>query len=170
MFRRVLDPYSIIHVQTWESQPAPSSKVQGAWAVTWPEETGGVVSGPADIICTGPTDWFVIGNGPDSAALLTQLDKAFEGSSFRATNVSQGLVRIEIDGPRARDLLTKGCGLDLHPSRFPPGRCARTRFAGIPVIVRCIRESTFECMVASSYADYLLSWLNDVALEYGTPS
>jgi len=91
---------------------------------------------------------------------------AFDGSAFRATNVSDALARIEINGPEVRNLLAKGCSLDLHPPRFAPGRCARTRFAGMPVIVCCRGASKFECIVTISYVDYLLSWLADATLEF----
>jgi sarcosine oxidase subunit gamma len=166
MLNRVLDPCSIIRVQTWECEAAAPLKVEQMLGVAWPKETGTVARGHADIICTGPTDWLVIASDPDTNALLQQFDEAFQGSAFRTANVSQALARVEIDGPEARVLLNKGCALDLHPPHFPPGRCARTRFAGMPVIVRCTQESTFECIVASSYRDYLVSWFADAAIEF----
>jgi sarcosine oxidase subunit gamma len=168
MRSRVLDPCSIIRVQTWDSEAAASSKVEEALGIAWPNETGAIASGPADIICTGPTDWLVIAADNEATALLQRLGEAFEGSAFRATNMSQALARIEIDGPNARVLLSKGCALDLHPPRFLPGRCARTRFAGMPVIVCCTQPSTFECIVTLSYSEYLISWLADAALELAT--
>jgi sarcosine oxidase subunit gamma len=166
LLKGLLDPRSIIRVQTWDSQAAAPSTVEQALGIAWPHETGACLSGRVDIICTGPADWLVIVPDPDGAELLQQLDEAFMGSPFRATNVSQALARIEIDGPDARVLLAKGCSLDLYPSCFPPGRCARTRFAGMPIIVRCIQQFTFECIVTSSYADYLRSWLTDAAMEF----
>ena len=166
MLRSLLDPCSIIRVQTWDSQAVAPSKVEETLGIAWPQKTGTVARGRADILCTGPTDWLVVAADLDAGALVHRLDEAFEGSEFRATDVSQALARIEIDGPDARVLLSKGCSLDLHPSRFPPGRCARTRFAGMPVIVRCMKESTFECVVTSSYADYLRSWLTDATMEF----
>ena len=166
MLKALLDPCSIVRVQTWDSRAAAPSTVEQALRLAWPKETGACLSGRADVICTGPTDWLVIAPDPDGAELLLLLDEAFMGSPFRATNVSQALSRIEIDGPDARALLAKGCSLDLHPSRFPPGRCARTRFAGMPVIVRCIQQFAFECIVTSSYADYLRAWLTDAATEF----
>jgi sarcosine oxidase subunit gamma len=166
MRNRVLDSCSILRVQTWDAAIAAPASVEQVLGISWPRETGAVVHGRADIICTGPAEWWVICSDPHPAALLGQLEDAFAGSSFRATNVSEALVRIEVEGPQARMLLAKGCALDLHPSCFPAGRCARTRFAGMPVIVCCTQEATFECIVASSYRDYLISWLVDAAKEF----
>jgi sarcosine oxidase subunit gamma len=166
MLKSLLDPCTMIRVQTWDLQAAAPSKAEQVLEITWPKETGVVGNGRVDMVCSGPTDWLVIADDPDAAALLRRLDEAFEGSVFRATNASQALARIEIDGPEARELLAKGCALDLHPSRFPPGCCARTRVAGMPVIVWCTQSSTFECIVTMSYAEYLISWLTDAALEF----
>ena len=167
MLKPVPDPCSIIRVQTWDCGAA-APKVEQVVGIPWPREAGTVANGRADIICSGPADWLVISRDPDATALLQQLEEALEESSFRATNVSSALACIEVESPEVRALLAKGCALDLHPSRFPPGRCARTRFAGMPVIVRCTLNSTFQCIVASSYRDYLVSWLTDASREFST--
>ena len=172
MLSRVLEPCGIIRVQTWDSKltglpkPAGLAKAEQALGATWPELVGATANGHADILCTGPTDWLVIAPDPDITGLLHGLGEAFEGSSFRATNASHALTRLAIEHSEARVLLAKGTALDLDPTCFPPGRCARTRFADIPVIVRCKRMSAFELIVASSYHEYLISWLNDAAREF----
>jgi sarcosine oxidase, subunit gamma len=158
---------SISRVQTWDSTASVPLDVERALDVAWPTEVGTVTcASAADILCTGPTDWLVIATNEDLPGLREQLAAAFQGNPFRATDVSIALARIEINGPDSRDVLAKGCSLDLHPSRFPPGRCARTRFAAMPVVVRCTQANEFDCIVARSYRDYLLSWLEDAALEF----
>jgi sarcosine oxidase subunit gamma len=168
MHKSWVDPGSIVRVQTWDATAAAPSAIEQALGVAWPRETSAVAVGRADIICVGPTDWLVVASSADMerATLLQSLDVAFEGSAFRATNLSQALACIEICGTETRELLAKGCALDLHPSVFPPGRSARTRFASMPVIVRCIAPSTFHCIVSLSYRDYLHSWLLDAAVEF----
>jgi sarcosine oxidase subunit gamma len=166
MRSRVLDPCSFIRVQTWDSQAIVSAEIEQTLGTVWPKQVGAVASSRADILCIGPTDWLVTSSDPDPTALFQQLDEAFEGTTFRATNVSQALARVELHGSEVRTLLLKGCSLDLDPSHFPPGRCARTRFASLPVILRCTELATFQCIVTSSYRDYLLSWLTDAAEEF----
>jgi sarcosine oxidase, subunit gamma len=167
MLKQLFDPCSIVRVQTWDSEAATPSAVDEVLGVTWPKKTGVVVSGRADVICVGPTDWLVVAADRHAAEWLQRLEGEFHGSStFRATDMSHALARIQLDGPEVRDLLAKGCSLDLYPPLFPPGRSARTRFAGMPVIVRCEQPSTFECIVSRSYADYLLCWLADASVEF----
>lgn len=157
---------TLIRVQSWEANERAPERVEQALGVVWPRVTGSMVRGRADIFCIGPTDWLVIARDRDATAVLKRLDTAFEGSALRATDVSSALRRIQIEGAHARELLAKGCGLDVHPQAFPPGRCARTRLAGMPVIVLCVEESILECIVTSSYGDYLLAWLTDADTEF----
>jgi sarcosine oxidase, subunit gamma len=162
----LLAPCSIVRVQSWDSEALAPRAVEGVLRIAWPEKTGAVARGRADILCIGPTDWLVVAPNPEAAPLLQRLEAAFVGSTFRTTNVSQALARIQIDGPEVRDLLAKGCFVDLQPPLFPPGHSARTRFAGMPVILHCTGADTFECIVASSFLEYLVSWLTDAALEF----
>jgi sarcosine oxidase subunit gamma len=170
MRKSLLDPCSIIRIQTWDSAAIAPAAVTEVFGVAWPQKTGTVVSGRVDIICVGPTDWLVLAADPDASPWLQRLDALFQRSTFRATDVSQTQIRIRIEGPDVRDLLTKGCALDLHPPLFPAGRSARTRFAGMPVIVRCTGTSSFELVVTQSYVDFLLAWLEDAELEFESPA
>ena len=166
MRSHLLDPCTFIRVQTWNSHATLNQEVEIVLGTSWPREAGTIASGRADILCIGPSEWLVTATDSDARVLHRQLEDAFGGSAFRATNISHALVRIEVQGFEVRALLLKGCALDLHPSRFLPGRCARTRFAALPAILRCTGPTNFECVVAFSYRDYLLSWLADAAEEF----
>ena len=168
MLSELLEPCSVIRVQSWDSEALAPAAVNAVLGAAWPHKTGTVVTGRAEVICVGPTDWLLLANDTEATSWLERIDAAFQGSTFRATDVSQALTRIQINGPEVRDLLAKGCSLDLHPSVFPPERAVRTRFAGMPVIVRCTGTSAFELIVTRSYTDYLLSWLADAELEFET--
>jgi len=84
------------------------------------------------------------------------------------TNVSGGQTVIVIRGVAARDVLAKGCPLDLHPRAFGVGRCAQSHLAKAAILVRVVdTPPAFEIVVRRSYADYLWLWLVDAAAEYG---
>jgi sarcosine oxidase subunit gamma len=81
--------------------------------------------------------------------------------------MTDGLTAFRLQGPLTRELLSKGCGLDLHPQSLPPGRCARTRLAQIPVVMDFLDDSSdIDLYVARSYGAYLHSWLTDAAAEW----
>jgi sarcosine oxidase subunit gamma len=83
------------------------------------------------------------------------------------TDLSAGRVVIEIAGPRARALLEKGCGLDLHPRAFTPGCCAQTLFARLSVIIDQTGVApSYRLFVRRSAARWLCDWLIDAAEEF----
>ncbi|MEU5540696.1 sarcosine oxidase subunit gamma family protein, partial [Streptomyces sp. NPDC020362] len=84
-------------------------------------------------------------------------------------DVSAQRTTILVAGPRARDLLSHGCPLDLHPRAFGPGRCAQTTLARTQVVLVARDEARagFWVLVRSSFAGYLTDWLLDAAVEYG---
>lgn len=168
MHKRVVPSSSIIRVQTWGSKPVAPAAMAQALGLSWPIGVGPVASGRADVICLSPADWLVIAVDPAATPWLPRLESVLVGTTFRATDVSQSHVRIEIGGTEVRDLLAKGCALDLHPPLFPAGTATRTRFAGVAVVVRCTGDSTFELILTQSYADFLMAWLADAELEFKT--
>jgi sarcosine oxidase, subunit gamma len=166
MLELMTDATTLIRVQSWDR----ASGVPGFLEIDCPAKVGSVASGPhGAVICTGPTDWLIVARpGP---GLAQALNEQFRGTtSFRATDLSAALGRIRIEGAYARALLSKACALDVHSGELHPDRAPRTLVAGLPVIVRCVADSGFECIAALSYAHYLVSWLTDAAQEFGEPS
>jgi sarcosine oxidase, subunit gamma len=163
MLSRLLGPASIVRVQSWDCMASPPPALDQILGTPWPRDVGAVASALADALCVGPTQWLVIGGDAGEREPGQGLRKALMGSSFRATDVSQALARIEIEGAGAREALLEGCSLDLHPDRFPMGRCATTRFASVPLVLRRRAPWTFEAIVAVSYREYLLTWIADAA-------
>ena len=176
MLKELSGSFTLIRVQTWDlGAPIPQA-LEDALALEWPTTVGVVATARANpaadhpapiaaVACLSPAEWLVIGAHSDAANLLPPLFTAIAETPFRATTVADALARIELEGQASRLLLAKGCSLDLHPSRFSAGRCARTRLAGMPIVLWCLHESAFQCIVASSYREYLIAWLADASLE-----
>lgn len=103
-----------------------------------------------DALWLGPDEWLVLGGReqeyPDAWAVV---------------DVSANRVCLELSGAGAADVLARGCALDLHPSVFPPGRCAQTLVARAQVILYRTEEHAFRLLVRPSFAGYLRAWLLD---------
>lgn len=115
----------------------------------------------------GPDEWLV--TAPEGAApdLLGRLCRALAGRQAAAIDLSASRGIVEIAGPRARWLLEKGCGLDLHPRAFGPGRCAQTLFARLPVVIEQTNAApAYRLFVRRSAARWLCEWLIDAAQEF----
>jgi len=115
----------------------------------------------------GPDEWLI--TAPDGAVpeLLSWINHAAADRRAQVTDLSASRIVIEIAGPRARALLEKGCGLDLHPRAFTPGCCAQTLFAQLPVILdQTSAMPSYRLFVRRSAARWLCDWLIDAAEEF----
>jgi len=116
----------------------------------------------------GPDEWLVVTQPDGESTIAVALEDALGDTLNSVTDLTGGQTVIGISGPRARDVLAKGCTLDLHPRAFGPGQCAQTLLAKAAVTIRQVDESpSFDLIVRRSFADYLGVWLQDAALEYG---
>jgi sarcosine oxidase subunit gamma len=110
----------------------------------------------------GPDEWLVLGppgGGPD---IVGELEAALDGSHRSVVDVSANRVAIELSGPRAKEVLSKGCALDLHARAWRPGMCVQTMVARAQVILHERSRST-GILVRPSFADYLVDWLIDAS-------
>ena len=116
----------------------------------------------------GPDEWLVVAPPGDVNEIAAALRQALSGRAAAVTEVGEARTVIAVSGPSARDVLAKGCTLDLHPREFGPGRCAQSTVGTVDVIVHQTDEvPSYELYVQRSFAEYLWLWLEDAALEYG---
>ncbi len=117
----------------------------------------------------GPDEWLVVTPPGDEARTDAGLRKAL--AEFRhaaVTDVSDGRAVIGLSGPNARDVLMKGCPLDVHPRAFKAGDCAQSTYAKALIIVHQTSDApAYDIYVERSFATYLWTWLEDAAAEYG---
>jgi sarcosine oxidase subunit gamma len=125
-----------------------------------PNTTAPVAGGTA--LWLGPDEWLVVGG--DAAAIERELHAAAGDAWVTFVDVSANRVVLALAGPCAREVLMKGCALDLHPRAFGPGRCAQTGLARAQVILECTDADAYRLYVRPSFAPYLTAWLAD-ALE-----
>ena len=112
-------------------------------------------SGPA--LPLGPDEWLVLGPSGSEADMMRRLQQELAGSREQILDLTASRTTIELAGPRAREVLEMGCGLDLHSRAFPPGRSAATLLARTGVILQ--RDEAWRIHVRRSFARYLRDWL-----------
>jgi len=132
-----------------------------------PTEPGTVArSGDLSVLWLGPDEWLIVGQ-PGAAEQVTGRLRSALGIEYASVvDVSAQRTTLHLAGPRLRDVLAQGCALDLHPSRFPVGRCAQTMLAQAPVILLPLPGDEYWLLVRASFAQYLADWLIDATSEY----
>ncbi|MEF8833587.1 MAG: sarcosine oxidase subunit gamma family protein [Halofilum sp. (in: g-proteobacteria)] len=143
--------------------------VRGVLGVDLPTEPNTVVeSGDITVFWLAPTEWFVRTAADGERDLIARLEEALAGQHIATNDVTGNFTTVELSGPHARDVLEKGCTLDLHPRAFAPGQCAQTLLSHAGILIRPTPDGHgFEIVVRRSFADYAFVWLEDAAVEYG---
>jgi sarcosine oxidase subunit gamma len=121
-----------------------------------------VASAGHRVLWLGPDEWLVI-TPEGQEAFVAQSLRGARGEAFATViELGSGQTVIEVRGRRAREVIAKGCPLDLHPRVFGPGRCAQSRLArALVTLLQVDAGPTFELIVRRSFADYLWQWLLD---------
>lgn len=124
--------------------------------------------GDTAILWLGPDEWLIVVPSGRAAKLSAALRKALMRQHTALTDVSDSRVVIGVGGSQARDVLMKGCSLDLHSRAFVAGQCAQTRLARAHMLLHQLDESpAYDVYVHRSFADYAWRWLENAAGEYG---
>lgn len=143
--------------------------VEAVLGVRPPLESGSSARrGDTYLLWLGPDEWLAVFPDERGEEVLMALRAALAPLHVAVVEVSHARVIVELSGAHARDVLQKGCHLDLHPSRFSAGHVAQSRFARCHVLLHQIDEApAYDLYVQRSFARYLWSWLEDAAAEYG---
>ncbi|GAB3684629.1 sarcosine oxidase subunit gamma [Salinisphaera aquimarina] len=165
---RELPARGILNLRGQTEQKVFTEAVSSMVALELPGPNASAVNDKLTVLGLAPDEWLLLTAAGDQADLAADLRTAF-GSTFAAvTDVSSGYATLEISGAGARELLARGCSIDLHPRVFGTGRCVQTLLAKAGVILMYADDRpVFEVMVRRSLADYLWRWLHDAARDVG---
>ena len=122
-------------------------------------------NGQRSILWLGPDEWLIVGE--EGSEVGAELTKAFSDRHVSVLGVSANRVIIELSGPGAREVLARGCSLDLHPREFATDQCAQTLLAQVQIILEQTTDApTFRIYVRPSFSRYLADWLLKAVSEF----
>jgi sarcosine oxidase, subunit gamma len=126
-----------------------------------------VVAGDRELLWLGPDEWLVLAPAGCADELAASLRTAIGAERGAVTDVSAQRTAVVLRGPGTRELLAKGCSIDLHPKVSPRGTCVQTLLAqtGVTLVVHDDTASRFLLLVRASFAVYLAGWLLDASTE-----
>jgi sarcosine oxidase subunit gamma len=149
---------------------AAAIRVEKTLGAPLPREHGETTSsGAHTAFWLGPDEWLVLSQAEEGVA-AAELRGALAADPGSVVDVSANRTTLELSGPAARQVLEKGCPLDLHPRVFGPGRAVPTTVGPIAVLLWQVDDGpTYRLLPRSSFADYLARWLIDAMNEYRGP-
>lgn len=117
-----------------------------------------------DVLWLGPDEWLVRSSAPVRAGVLEAKLAPELGECYAAAvDVGSGYTVVEIEGTRVREVLSRGCPLDLHPALFKPGQCAQSLYFKASIVLIPIAADRFELVIRRSFADYFCRIMLDAA-------
>jgi heterotetrameric sarcosine oxidase gamma subunit len=159
---------AIAQVQSRNGQEAQLAEALArALNLTLPGPGHASLTGALAAIWIQPAAWLVVEpfTGPGE---LAQRLAASAGGLAAVTDQTFGKTVLSLSGARARDVLAKGCRLDLHPRVFSPGCAGVSPLAGIScVVVQTDGTPSFDLIVPSTFAAAVFEWLETAAAEFG---
>jgi sarcosine oxidase subunit gamma len=120
-------------------------------------------------LCVRPQRWLLL--QPADAADAPERTRAWQDGCrglAAAVDVSSALSVFLLSGVPVREVLARGCRLDLHPREFRPGMAASTIMAQVPVILAALPGGML-LLSPSSTAQHLREWLEATARPFGEP-
>lgn len=117
-----------------------------------------------DLVWSGHSQWLLVSEQAGSVSQVAQ-----ELSEFAAvSDQSDARAVLRVSGDNVRDVLAKGCMIDLHPRVFQAGDTALTSIAHIGVQIWQLDDvPTYEIAVARSMAGSFWSWMQASTAEFG---
>ena len=122
---------------------------------------------PLSALWLAPDEWMLVCADGSEGDVVASLEGAVAEFHASVVDVTDARTVFRLSGAGARNLLAKGCALDLHPRAFGLGDVAQTMLAKAAVILHQTTDDAdeagpvFDIYVPRSFADYLWSWLTD---------
>ncbi|WP_415183930.1 sarcosine oxidase subunit gamma [Phaeovulum sp.] len=157
----VLPPVARLNLRVDPDDLAAASR---AFGVPIPAKVGqGAIKGGRAAYCLGPDEWLLHAPEDEQAAITAAFDTLRVTTPNSLTVISDREITIEIRGPRAAELLSVGCPLDL--ARIAPGSAKRTVFDSAQIVLLRDSKDAFRIEVWRSFFPHVHTLLQIATRE-----
>jgi sarcosine oxidase subunit gamma len=120
-------------------------------------------SGMHEIYWLRPNEWLVA-TKENIKSMSAKIDQNID---IHIIDQTGGFAQMRLEGENSRDILEKGCPLDIRSKALNPGMCAQTNLAKSNVILAQLDDSpSYNIIVRRSFANYMVEWILNAGKEY----
>jgi len=149
---------------------ATRGDVESRLGVRLPSRCGAVSDrGDLAVLWLSPDEFLLVSEERSGDELVQDLSRLVEGTADAVVDLSANRTTFVLAGASARQLLAKGCPLDLHPRTFAPGTAVTTSIGRVQVILHQVADDAYRIHPRASFADHLGRWLVDAMAEFRVP-
>jgi heterotetrameric sarcosine oxidase gamma subunit len=117
------------------------------------------------ILSVRPERWLILFPPAAPGAVAQSWAGACAGCGV-ALELSSALTALHVSGAAVREVLKRGCRLDLEPPSFPTGSAAATIIVQVPVVLAALASGVL-LLTPSSTARHFREWLAAAARPFG---
>lgn len=144
-------------ILTIQCRPDDATACSKALGMSFPPVGKSISEKGVSLLWSGPGYWTMLCRTPEEAqARLT----AAAGDLAAIVDQSDSRFILELSGKALRQVLAKGCAVDLHPRAFVAGDTAVTLFAHLNIqLWRHVHADCFGLILPRAYAGDVWHWL-----------
>lgn len=162
----IIDDHAIAHVLSANGKADDVASRLGISA----QAGQATVSADFTALPLAPGQWMLYGgHGVDgkNGGFCQSLKTKLEGAGY-VSEQSHGRLIFRLSGQNSRQVMQKGCRLDLHTAVSGSGFCAQTNMAQTGVILHQVDSTpTYDLLVYSGFAQSFYDWLVHSSAEFG---
>jgi heterotetrameric sarcosine oxidase gamma subunit len=117
------------------------------------------------VLCTRPERWLVLTTPAPPGVAFSHWSEACAGCAA-PVELSAALTVLYLAGSAVREVLARGCRLDLHPDAFTAGSAAATHMAQVSVTLAAL-PAGWLLLTPATTARHFREWLTSTAGPFG---
>ena len=118
-------------------------------------------------IWLSPDEILVLTGAGEEGELAAQITATAKGAHMAVNDITDAMTSLHLTGSSVRQMLAKGCAIDLHKDHFKAGDCAQTTLSHAGITLVALGDDEMILLCRTSFTDYVVTYLCDAALEYG---
>jgi sarcosine oxidase, subunit gamma len=154
----------IVEIAALRGRAAELQNIASGRGLPLPQLGRATVTADRLALCVRPERWLVL-NPPAAPGVSAGLWHSALAGVGAAVDLSSGLTALELTGPAAREVLARGCRLDLDAGAFPMNAAAATIVAQVSVILVAL-PSGLLLLTPASTAHHMREWLAATAKPF----
>lgn len=158
-------PVDVVEIAARRSGAGALAQAAAARGVSLPARGRITATGDGFIFSVRPERWLILGS-PAAPGALGRIWQDVSQGCGAAVDLSSALIALYVCGTAAREVLARGCRLDLDPELFAAGCAAATVIAQVPVTLAAL-PSGMLLLTPATTARHFREWLAASAKPFG---
>ena len=155
----------IVELAPFRERPQVLKALAARRGLTLPATGWSATARDTLLVSVRPERWLLLTAPAAPGAALAAWRASCTGCAA-AIELSAGLAALYLTGPAVREVLARGCRLDLHPEVFVPGSAAATSMAQVAVTLALLPRGWL-LLTPATTVQHLREWLATAARPFG---